>query len=226
MTGTIITLDGPAASGKSTVAKRLAELLGYIYIDSGAMYRAIAFAADKKGIGPEDVEGLARLCAGLPLKFVYQEGEFKAFYEGGDISAQLRSERIGELASLYSVSPVVRDCLTGVQRELVDSVSAVLEGRDAGTVVCPEARFKFYLTATAEVRVQRRHGQLAASGKRANLDIIGRGLNKRDRRDRSRKSAPLAKAPDSLVIDSSHLSADQVVEMILQLMVQRKAKSR
>jgi cytidylate kinase len=226
MSGNIIALDGPAASGKSTVAKRLAAIMGYVYIDSGAMYRAVAFVADKERIAPGNEAGLTRLCAGLPLKFVCRQGEFKAFYQDKDISAQLRGERVGELASLYSVSPAVRDCLTRTQRELVDYFSAVVEGRDAGTVVFPNARFKIYLTATADIRAQRRHHQLAAFGKGTELEEIGRELNRRDSRDKARESAPLARAADSLMIDSSQLSADQVVEEILQLVTKIEAKGQ
>ena len=209
--GLVITIDGPAASGKSTVAKIVAKGLKFRYIDSGAMYRALAFAAHEQRIGPEEEDRLSALCQAELFEYPDKEGEFVVLYQGRDITQAVRTEEVGELASVYALRPGVRKFLTEFQRRLVQQGRVVVEGRDAGTVVFPEAELKFYLTAGPEVRAERRRRELSAASPPSAVKI-----SRRDERDRSRALAPLTLPPDGIVIDSSALSVSQVVEKILE----------
>lgn len=207
----VITIDGPAASGKSTVAKIVAKRLKFRYIDSGAMYRALAFAAQEQGIGPEEEDKLSALCQAGLFECLGEEGEFVVLYRGRDISQAIRTEAAGELASVYSLRPGVRNYLTELQRRLGQQGRVIVEGRDAGTVVFPEAELKFYLTAGPEVRVERRRQELGADSQPSSVEI-----SRRDERDRNRPLAPLTLPLDGIVIDSSELSVNQVVEKVLE----------
>lgn len=207
----VITIDGPAASGKSTVAKIVAKRLKFRYIDSGAMYRALAFAAQEQGIGPEEEDKLSALCQAGLFECLGEEGEFVVLYRGRDISQAIRTEAAGELASVYSLRPGVRNYLTELQRRLGQQGRVIVEGRDAGTVVFPEAELKFYLTAGPEVRAERRRQELGADSQPSSVEI-----SRRDDRDRNRPLAPLTLPPDGIVIDSSELSVNQVVEKVLE----------
>ncbi len=211
----IIAIDGPAGAGKSTVARRVAEELGYDYLDTGAMYRAVGLKADRLGIALDDDAGLARMCAGTELSFVKGgDGASRIHLDGEDVSRDIRENRVSHLASAVSARKPVRDAMTRFQREIGHSRPTVAEGRDMGTVVFPDAKLKVFLTASAEKRAARRVGDLETMGQRADYDEILRQIRERDHNDSNREHAPLKAACDAHVLDSSALGVDEVVEMI------------
>jgi cytidylate kinase len=209
----IIAIDGPAGAGKSTVARKLARRLGFAMVDTGAIYRAVALAAKRAGIAWEDDAGLARLLdpPGLPIAF----GENDAvFLDGEDVTAAIRTPEMSRGASVVSARPVVRERLLGLQRTLGQAAQrgAVLEGRDIGTVVFPDATVKFFLTAADEARARRRHAELAGKGHEVELSDVLQDQQRRDKDDTERAIAPLKPAPDAIVVDTTGLDLDQVVE--------------
>ena len=211
----IITIDGPAGAGKSSVAKFLAQKLDYLYIDSGAIYRAFALAACESGIDPEDEEAIENFCRAGGLSFLWDKDEFRSFYHGEEVTDKIRTEAVGDLASIFSTRPQVRQHLTGLQRELGEEGGVVLEGRDAGTVVFPQADLKFFLDASLEIRAQRRREELAQMGREAPISEVLEDLVRRDIRDKGRAIAPLMVPPGGIVIDTTHLTIPQVVDEIL-----------
>ncbi len=215
----IITIDGPAGAGKSTVSKELARRLGYLYLDTGAMYRAVAWAARHKGIiDIRQKEGLSGLCKDLKLEF---RGNC-IFLNGRDVSPLIRTPEIDRLSSAVSKVPVVREYLTKIQRELGSRGNIVAEGRDMGTVVFPQAAHKVFLTASLEERARRRKRQLEAQGKKIRYEEVLAQIEARDREDSTRSIAPLRAAPDSVIIDSSHLTIEQVLEKIAMCLKEYK----
>ena len=212
----IITIDGPAGSGKTTVSRMLASTLGYRYIDTGALYRGVALAVQQAGIDPDDNEALAGLCRETRLDFLSENDNLHLLLNGRDVSGRIRSPQISMLASAVSARPVVRDFLLTLQRCLGSAKRAVLEGRDMGTVVFPDADVKFFLEADPGIRARRRFEELKAKNT-PDLDLasVEQDMIKRDRDDSTRDVAPLKPAPDAVRIDSTRLSLDAVVAAML-----------
>lgn len=210
----LITIDGPAGAGKTTVSRRLADRLGYRYIDTGALYRAVALCARSRSVEAGDDAGLEALCRSLDLTFVRRPEGVRLICNGDDVTDRIRTPDVTMLASAVSARPVVRLFLLDVQRRLGREKGVVFEGRDMGTVVFPDADIKFFLDADAEIRSQRRFRELGdASGQ--SLDDVRRDLVQRDHADSTRNLAPLRPAEDARIIDSTDLDIDQVVETLL-----------
>lgn len=207
----LITIDGPAGSGKTTVSRLLAKRLGYRYVDTGALYRCIALEAHKNGIDSKKNEELAQLCTGLDIQFKAVGPRLRLFSNGVDIGDEIRTPAVSMLASAISAMPAVRQFLLQVQRNLGAQKSAVFEGRDMGTVVFPNADVKFYLDADIGVRAQRRHAELDIKDAQ-NKAQVEADMRKRDHDDSHRKLAPLKPADDAVIIDTTHLSIDEVVQ--------------
>ena len=216
----LITIDGPAGAGKTTTSRILANRLGYRYIDTGALYRSVAFEARRTGTSPDDDDGLKRLCRTLNLKFVSGPKGLRILSNGSDITDQIRTSEISMLASAVSARPVVRKYLLDLQRELGKEKGAVFEGRDMGTVVFPEADVKFFLNASLKVRAQRRYLELTSTSSQT-LAKVEQDMQRRDANDTSRSLAPLRPARDAIIIDSSELSADKVVQRMLSFIENR-----
>ncbi len=214
MKSLLITIDGPAGAGKTTVSRSLAKRLGYRYIDTGALYRGVAFEAKSKGLSHDDDAGLENLCVSLDLKFVFAEEGSRLFSNNKNITDQIRNPEISMLASAVSARPVVRRYLLGLQRDMGDGKRVVFEGRDMGTVVFPGADIKFFLDASRKTRALRRYKELS-SKTFLTIEEIEQDINCRDENDRTRSLAPLKAADDAIIIDSTDLSADEVVELML-----------
>jgi cytidylate kinase len=215
----LITIDGPAGAGKTTVSRCLADRLGYRYIDTGALYRAVALKASAKGVGPNDDRGLEVLCASLDLQFVRDEKGTRLRCDSADITDQIRTPEITMLASTISARPIVRTYLLGLQRDMGQQKGIVVEGRDMGTVVFPDADIKFFLDASPKTRALRRFKELAPRSSQT-LENVERDMKRRDQNDSTRKIAPLKAAEDAIWIDSTDLSAEKVVEQMLDNIVQ------
>lgn len=211
----VITIDGPAGAGKTTVSRGLADRLGYRYIDTGALYRGVALAAHNAGVSGDDDAGLETLCGTLRLRFVRNEAGCRLYNGDDDIEGQIRTPQMSMLASAISARPVVRQFLLDVQRQFGREKGAVFEGRDMGTVVFPDADVKFFLEAPLAVRAQRRHRELAGRSDQT-LDAVLKDMQRRDYNDQNRDLAPLKPAADAIIIDSGNLSSDNVVDRMLQ----------
>jgi cytidylate kinase len=209
----VIAIDGPVGAGKSTVARATARALGLNYLNTGAMYRAVALAAQRRGIDPGDAALAARLSAMLDAVSIAFDGE-RVMLDGADVSALITAPAIGDLASRLSALAVVRDKMRALQRAAGSGGGIVMEGRDIGTEVFPDAEFKFFLTADIDVRVERRFAELAAAGAAVTRAEVLAQLTERDRRDVERELAPLRRAADAIVIDSTGLGVDEVVREI------------
>jgi cytidylate kinase len=214
MTKLLITIDGPAGAGKTTVSRELARRLGYLYVDTGALYRGVALAAKNQGINPNDDEGLKNLCSGLQLSFVEKKDSMRLTLNNEDISNDIRTPEITMLASAVSARPVVRQYLLELQRHLGKEKAAVFEGRDMGTVVFPDADVKFFLNASTQTRALRRYREIESNDSQT-LEEVKRDMQRRDHNDSSRKVAPLKAAPDAIVIDSTDLSIGKVVDLMI-----------
>jgi cytidylate kinase len=213
--GLVIAIDGPSGAGKSTVARLLAERLGYIYIDTGAMYRAIGWKAQREGIDPADEEMLAELCARTEVTIKKDNKDPRFFVDGIDVGGEIRTPEMGMMASAVSKSPAVRARLLTLQRDLGINGGVVMDGRDIGTVVFPDADMKFYLDASAEERGRRRYLELKAKGMDVDHARITREIEERDRQDSGREIAPLRRADNALLIDSSAMSVDEVLNKMI-----------
>lgn len=211
-----MTIDGPAGAGKSTVARQLAARLGYLYLDTGALYRAVAWKVRSVGVKPEDEQAVARLLPSLQITMAQREDGMHVAVDGRDVTAELRTPEISAIASQVSAIPAVRDWLLPVQRRVGEAGGVVAEGRDLGTRVFPAADAKFFLDADVQTRARRRQQDLAGSGQLAALERTRQDIETRDRKDRSRAIAPLVPAADAEVIDSSTLTVEQVVDRMMQ----------
>ncbi len=210
-----IALDGPAGAGKSTVAKAIAKKLGIVYLDTGAMYRAVALFMLEHGIAPENIPAVEKALENVELSIKYDDGVQRIYLCGQDVSDAIRENRISAAASSFSAIPAVRVFLVQMQRRLAEKNDCVLDGRDIGTFVLPNADFKFYLTADAAERAKRRAAELEARGEPADVEKIQKEIEARDYADSHREFAPLRQAEDALLVDSTHLSAKQVTDFII-----------
>ncbi len=218
-----VAIDGPAGSGKSTVSKEVARRLGYAYVDTGAMYRAVALLGLRKGIDRSDANGFIAEAANALMEFRVTDDGQRFFVNGEDVTAEVRRPEVGELSSPVSAIADVRRHLTEAQRRMARDGGVVMEGRDIGTVVCPEAKVKVFLTASEEERARRRFLELKEKGMDANLEQVRAAIAERDRRDSSREVAPLVKAPDAVELVTDGLSIEQVVDRVIDLA--RKAEA-
>ncbi len=211
----IIAIDGPAGVGKSTVAKLLAARLGYLYLDTGALYRAVAWKVLHSNVNPTDSERVAQLLPTTAIQMQFQNGAMQVLIDGQDITGELRTPEVTASASIVSAIPAVREWLLPIQRQIGQRGSVVAEGRDMGTKVFPSARLKFFLDADAAVRADRRHRELVAAGHSGPLEKTYQDLSGRDTRDRNRAIAPLIPAADARHIDTSALKVEEVVEQMM-----------
>jgi cytidylate kinase len=212
----VIAIDGPSASGKSTVARRAAVALGWLYVDSGALYRGVTWAALGKGVGPEDGAGMDALLAGMDVRFRVEEGAVRFTIDGTDPGLELRGAAVNRGVSEVSAVPAVRRRVVAWLREMRALGPLVMEGRDIGTAVFPDTPHKFYLDASPEERARRRHAEETGRGVAATLDGVHDSLKHRDRIDSSRKLDPLKVSADAVVIDSTGMSIDGVVDRIVR----------
>lgn len=217
-----IAIDGPAGAGKSTIAKQVARRENLIYIDTGAMYRAMSLLMLQNGIPLNDAEKIGQECSRAQIDISYENGEQAVFLNGENVDAFLREERVGNAASAVSAVPRVRERLVQLQRELAASADVVMDGRDIGTVVLPDADLKIFLTASSRVRAERRYRELQEKGIEADLKTIQRDIEERDHRDMTRETSPLRQAEDAVVIDSSMMTVDEVIQNILDLIQSRR----
>ncbi len=212
-----IAIDGPAGAGKSTVARTVAGRLGYIYVDTGAMYRAMGLFFVRKGIDPADWEAMGEACKEADISIVYQDGEQQVLLGGENVTGLLRTEEAGKMASAISGCAAVREKLVDLQRKLAASENVVMDGRDIGTVVLPEADLKIYLTASTKTRAKRRFLELTEKGIPCNIKEIEKDIEERDYQDMHREISPLRRAEDAVLLDSSDMTAEEVTARILEL---------
>jgi len=213
----VIAVDGPGGSGKGTITTRLAAHLGWHFLDSGALYRLTALAVHKNDVSPDDETALGEIASGLDICFETDGDSARAFLDGEDVSDGIRQEAIGVLASKISAVAAVRSALAGRQRRFRQPPGLVADGRDMGTVIFPDAQLKIFLTASAEIRAERRYKQLKDKGESVNLTRLFREIKARDLRDQSRSIAPLRPAEDAVIIDSSDLSIEEVFRKVVSL---------
>ena len=207
-----IAIDGPAGAGKSTIAKRLAKELGYCYVDTGAIYRTVAYFMDLLGVSPKDVDGVERYIDELTIEIQYdEEGKQHMLMNGMDVSDEIRTQDISQKASLVSAHRVVREVLLDMQRDVAKAHNVIMDGRDIGTVVLPKADVKIFLTASAQVRAKRRCDELIAKGQKAEYEQVLKEIEQRDYQDTHREIAPLKMARDSIKLDTSELDIEGVV---------------
>ena len=223
---TAIAIDGPAGAGKSTIARRLAADLGYIYVDTGAMYRALAYLFLQKGINPADEEAVSAAAAKADVSIAYRDGEQHVILNGEDVSGSIRTEAVGNMASATSIYPKVRTKLVELQRKLADEANVIMDGRDIGTVVLPQAQVKIYLTASSAVRAKRRYDELVAKGQECDFAAIEQDIIDRDYRDMHREESPLRQAEDAILLDSSGLNIDGVVARMREIIENRHVPYR
>ena len=220
-----IAIDGPAGAGKSTIAKAAAERLGFIYVDTGAMYRAMALYFLRQGIGPAAGEEIAASCGQADVTIRYQDGVQQVILNGENVSALIREEAVGNMASATSVYLPVREKLVQLQKQLAAQADVVMDGRDIGTCVLPDAQVKIYLTASVEERARRRFLELEKKGQEADLEAIKEDIRQRDYRDMHRENSPLVQAEDALYLDTSEMTISQVVEEILAIAASKGANA-
>ena len=210
-----IAIDGPAGAGKSTIAKRLAKELGYQYVDTGAIYRTVAYFLDLWGVSPKDIDGITRYIDELTIGIEYDEdGLQHMIMNGMDVTDDIRTQDISQKASLVSAHAIVREVLLDMQRDVAKQYNVIMDGRDIGTVVLPKANVKIFLTASAEVRAKRRTDELTAKGQKANYNQILKEIQQRDYQDTHREVAPLKLARDSIKVDTSEMDIEQVIAEI------------
>ena len=212
-----IAIDGPAGAGKSTIARRVAKELSFIYVDTGAMYRAMALYLLRREVNKDDTEQIGNICQDAEISIEYQNGEQIVLLNDENVNSYLRTEEVGNMASVSSAVPRVREKLLSLQRKLARDMSVVMDGRDIGTTILPDADVKIYLTASSLTRAKRRYLELQEKGPVCNLDEIQKDIEERDQRDMNREISPLRQAEDAVLVDSSDLTIQQVVDRILQI---------
>ncbi len=216
-----IAIDGPAGAGKSTIAKKVAKELGFIYVDTGAMYRAMALYMIDNGIAPEESEKISATCQSADITIKYEDGVQVVYLNGKNVNSLIRTEAVGNMASASSVNGDVRKKLVELQQKLAETTDVVMDGRDIGTVVLPNADLKVYLTASVDVRANRRYKELVEKGVECDLEAIKTDIADRDYRDMHREISPLKQADDAILVDSSDMTIDEVAERILELFKER-----
>ncbi len=212
-----IAIDGPAGAGKSTVAKKVARELSFVYVDTGAMYRAMALYLLRKGVSRENVEEIGEACQNAEISIEYQNGEQIVLLDGENVNSYLRTEEVSGMASVSSAVPRVRAKLLDLQRKLAKTMSVVMDGRDIGTTILPDADVKIYLTASSLTRARRRYLEYQERGEDCDLAEIQKTIEERDHRDMTREVSPLCQAKDAVLVDSSELTIDETVEKILSV---------
>lgn len=212
-----IAIDGPAGAGKSTIARRVAKELSFIYVDTGAMYRAMALYLLHKNVDRTNTKQIGEVCQNAEISIEYQNGEQIVLLNGENVNAYLRTEEVGNMASVSSAVPRVREKLLSLQRKLAKDMSVVMDGRDIGTTILPDADVKIYLTASSLTRAKRRYLELQEKGTVCDLDNIQKDIEERDQRDMNREISPLRQAEDAVLVDSSDLTIEQVVDRILEI---------
>lgn len=217
-----IAIDGPAGAGKSTIAKKVAKKLAYIYVDTGAMFRAMALYCIRNGVDKTKEAAVAAACEQINVSISYEHGEQQVLLNGENVNGLIRTEEVGNTASAISVYGEVRTKLLELQRQLAASQNVIMDGRDIGTCVLPNAQVKVYLTASVETRGRRRFLELQEKGQACNLEEICADIKERDYRDMNREIAPLKQAEDAVLVDSSDMTIDEVVETILQIVEEKQ----
>lgn len=210
-----IAIDGPAGAGKSTIAKRVAKQLGFIYVDTGAMYRAMGLFLMREGIAPHDTEKIENKCEEADITIRYENEEQVVYLNGENVNGLIRTEEVGNMASKTSSNQKVRAKLVKLQQKLAADADVVMDGRDIGTCVLPNAEVKIFLTASSKVRAKRRYDELAAKGETCDLDMIEQDIIARDHQDMTREISPLVPADDSVLIDSSYMTIEEVAQEIM-----------
>ena len=218
-----LAIDGPAGAGKSTIAKAVSRELGWIYVDTGAMFRAVALFLLREGVKADDKEAVRRAVPGAEVTIRYENGEQQVLLNGENVSGMIRTEEVGNMASACSVYPEVRERLLELQRSLAEREPVVMDGRDIGTVVLPDAETKVFLTASVRVRAMRRYKELTEKGAVCDLKEIEKDIEERDYRDTHRETAPLARAEDAVLVDSSDMTAREVTDRLLSLVREKGA---
>ena len=217
-----IAIDGPAGAGKSTIARRLAKELGYVYVDTGAIYRTVAYFFDTWGISPKDIDGITRYIDELNIDIWYDEDGLQHMYMNNiDVTDDIRTPEISQKASLISAHAIVRDMLLYMQREVAEQFNVVMDGRDIGTVVLPNATVKIFLTASAEVRARRRTDELLAKGKKVSYEQVLKDIQQRDYQDTHREVAPLKMCRDSVKLDTSDMDIEQVLQEMKNIIARK-----
>lgn len=212
----IIAIDGPAGSGKSTTARLVAQKLGYIYIDTGAMYRALTLKVIESEVDPSNEDEVARLVEDTKIELLYENGNLRVFLDGKDVTEKIRSPQVTSLVSLVSAHPKVRTAMVKKQRELGKNGGVVMDGRDIGTVVFPEAELKIFMKADIKERAKRRQKEMESQGFKVGIDEVMKELEERDKFDSTREFSPLKKANDAIEIDTTNLTIDEQVELVLK----------
>lgn len=221
-----IAIDGPSGAGKSTIAKRLANELSFVYVDTGAMYRAMALYFLRKKIDPKDEAAISAACAEIDITITYQDGTQCVILNGENVNAYIRAEEVGNLASSTSIYPDVRAKLTALQQKLAKTSNVIMDGRDIGTCVLPDAQVKIYLTAEVSARAKRRYDELRGKGVEADYAQIEADIRDRDYRDMHREIAPLKQAEDAVLVDSSNLDIDEVLAVIREIYKKAAVKGK
>ena len=217
-----IAIDGPAGAGKSTIAKTLAKELGFVYVDTGAMYRAMAYFFLQQGISKDDEHAITAAVPGVDVTIRYENGAQQVFLNGENVTGNLRTEQVGNMASSTSIYPAVRTKLVALQQKLAKTTDVIMDGRDIGTCVLPDAQVKIYLTASVQTRAERRYKELVEKGESADLGKIASDIEERDYRDMHREMSPLRQAEDAVLVDSSDMSIDEVVSAIRKIAEERR----
>ena len=220
-----IAIDGPAGAGKSTIAKEIARQLSFVYVDTGAMYRAMAYYLLQQGIPPEDALGMEKACRTADITIQYENGEQQVILNHENVTARLRSEEVGNMASVSSANPAIRRKLVELQQQMARCTNVVMDGRDIGTQVLPDANVKIYLTASTHTRAMRRYKELTEKGIACDIHAIEADINERDRRDMTREISPLRQAEDAVLVDTSDLDIPEVIHAILEIYEAKKQKN-
>lgn len=218
-----IAIDGPAGAGKSSIAKLVAKELSYVYVDTGAMFRTMAYYIMNHKIDAADEEMVNASLEKIAISIAYQQGEQHVYLDGIDVSKEIRQEEVGKMASVVAKYPKVRTKLLEIQRRMAAEQDVIMDGRDIGTVVLPDAEVKLFLTASSRVRAERRYKELQEKGEDCSLDEIEKDIIARDKQDMNREIAPLKQAEDAILLDTSDMSIPEVVEKIRQIVEERKA---
>lgn len=221
-----VAIDGPSGAGKSTVARAAAARLGYVYVDTGAMYRAIGLAVCRRGISGEDAAGIAAALPEIEIRLAYQDGAQRVLLNDEDVSDAIRTPEIAHYASKVSAVPEVRQFLLDVQRDMAKKGNILMDGRDIGTVILPDAPVKIFLTASAEARAQRRFLELREKGQPVTLDEVLRDIRQRDHQDMTRAVAPLKQAEDAVLLDTSDITLEQSIEAVLRIIREKTEGNR